>query len=924
MTQHPKSGARQPNGSAERDSRGKRQTIGLLIGLMDERYQSGIWPGVVDVAEEQDLNLICFAGNVLNSPYSFDAQGTVLYGLAGPENVDGLVILTGSIGGFIKPEEMAQFCKRYHPLPVSSIGLALEGIPSITVDNYKGMYDSITHLVELHGYRRIAFIRGTAGHHEAEERYRAYQDVLAEHGIPLDLDLVYQGDFWEMTGGIAIRDLLDQRQVDFEAVVAANDAMALGALTVLQERGIRVPYDVAIAGFDDVESACYSTPPLTTVRQPLYDMGRQAAELLLRQLRGEEIPLQNVLPTELVVRQSCGCFSATTIEAAAGKVTPADGSSFESAFAARRETIHSEMYQVLTISLEHLPPKRISAWIDHLLDAFESELSGGMPDTFLSALDKVLYEMLEQDDHVAIWQTVLSTMRHQLLPCLANPEHLAHSEDIWQQARVLIGEAAQRVQAYRRLLTEQHSQILRGVDQALITTTSLEELVDAAVEVMPQLGIERCYLSLYEGERPAPPPWSQLLLAYDQAGEIGRAGETERFPSRQLVPEGLLAQERRYTLVAQPLYFREDQLGFGLFEMGPPQGIVYRALSEQISSALKSALLAQEREQLLADVENRALHLQIAADVSRAASSILDLEELIQKVVDLLCERFQVHYAGLFLVDETGQRTGQAGKWALLRAGSGEAGRRMVAQGHKIEIGGSSMIGWCIANREARFALDVAQDPLHLKNPLLPDTRSEMSLPLCLGDRIIGALDVQSQEPSAFYESNRIVLQTVADQLAVAIENARSVSEMRRLNEHLQQTLDIQERLLETIEALSTPVVPLLDGIILLPLVGNIDSGRAQQIMEQLLEGVQKHHARVAILDITGIPVVDTHVANSLLRAAQATNLLGAEVILVGIRPEVAQTIVGLGVNLSLLSTTSNLQSGIEYALRRLGRKIQT
>ena len=149
-------------------------------------------------------------------------------------------------------------------------------------------------------------------------------------------------------------------------------------------------------------------------------------------------------------------------------------------------------------------------------------------------------------------------------------------------------------------------------------------------------------------------------------------------------------------------------------------------------------------------------------------------------------------------------------------------------------------------------------------------------------------------------------------------DNARAVDEMQRLNQDLRRNLDTQQRLLETIRALSTPVVPLLKRVILLPLVGHIDTERARQVMERLLTGIQQHHACIAIVDITGVPLVDTSVANSLLQAAHAAKLLGAEVVLAGIRPEVAQTIVRLGVDLSGIATESNLQSGVEYALRRL------
>jgi PAS domain S-box-containing protein len=139
-------------------------------------------------------------------------------------------------------------------------------------------------------------------------------------------------------------------------------------------------------------------------------------------------------------------------------------------------------------------------------------------------------------------------------------------------------------------------------------------------------------------------------------------------------------------------------------------------------------------------------------------------------------------------------------------------------------------------------------------------------------------------------------------------ERKREAEERARLQEQI-----IQAQAAALVE-LSTPLIPISDQVMVMPLIGAVDSRRAQQVIETLLHGVEQLHARVAILDITGVPVVDTHVANALLHAAQAVRLLGARMVLTGIRPEVAQTLVGLGVDLGDIVTQSTLQSGIAYA----------
>jgi PAS domain S-box-containing protein len=189
----------------------------------------------------------------------------------------------------------------------------------------------------------------------------------------------------------------------------------------------------------------------------------------------------------------------------------------------------------------------------------------------------------------------------------------------------------------------------------------------------------------------------------------------------------------------------------------------------------------REREDLVAALGRRSRQLQTAAEVSRAVSSILDPDALLPQVVDLVRERFDLYYAGLFLVDWTGEWTGEPGKWAVLRAGTGEAGQKMLARGHKLEIGGQSMIGWCVATKLPRVALDVGEDAVRFDNPFLPETRSELALPLVSRGRAIGALTIQSDAESAFSEEDIASLRTMGDHLANAIANARLYEEAQRL-----------------------------------------------------------------------------------------------------------------------------------------------
>jgi GAF domain-containing protein len=208
-------------------------------------------------------------------------------------------------------------------------------------------------------------------------------------------------------------------------------------------------------------------------------------------------------------------------------------------------------------------------------------------------------------------------------------------------------------------------------------------------------------------------------------------------------------------------------------------------LEEQMRQRQDMSLQLEDKNRRLVALaesqQRRAAQLQLAAEVSRAITQVVEPEELLVRVVDLIRERFDFYYVGLFLLDE-------AGRQAVLRAGTGEAGRIMLERQHRLEAGGLSMVGWVSANRKARIALDVGQEAARFANPLLPDTHSEMALPLLVGERVLGVLDVQSRLESAFSEEDVTVLQGVADQVGVALENARLFQQTRAALTQLEAT----------------------------------------------------------------------------------------------------------------------------------------
>ncbi|MBN1810529.1 MAG: GAF domain-containing protein [Anaerolineae bacterium] len=839
---------------AKRKKSQKRLTIGYLTHWIGPGYRT-TWPGIYDTICKHDVNLICFPAGQLRAPHQF-RQRNVVFDLISTEKLDGLILRSEALAAHISPKEFEALYKKYSAIPMVSIARVLPGIPSILLDNVQGMRSLITHLIETHGYRRIAFIRGPETHQEAEQRYHAYTQVLSEYDLPFDPNLVVAGDFTEHIGAEAARLLLDQRKLlpgeGFEAVIAANDSMALGALKVLQARGIRVPDDLALVGFDDIDASKYTMPALTTVQNPFYKLGVEATEMLLARIDGRDVPERTVLPLDLIVRQSCGCPLSVAIHNAVDSVLHhvPEKSDGQVSLSTHRESILSTLTQSVDI-----PPN--GEWVEQLLDAFIAQVEEG-GDAFLTTLEDILRQVTTSDADVFAWQDVLSSLRrHTLLHLDLDGAFLA--EAMLDQARVLVGDIARRQEGHRAVLAARRAQELQRLDLALTTDFDLTEFLDVATREIPRTGILNCYLSLFENSK-KPTDQSRLILALNGGKRVDLEPEGQLFSSCQLVPDGLLPPEQRHCLVLEPLYLHDHQLGFALFEAKPSQEEACDVLQSQISSALQGVLLLEaraeadaalekayaevemqvkmrtaeleqeiaerkqveaERGRLLKALERRSVHLQIATEVSHAASSILDMDELVQQVVDWVRERLDLYYVGLFLVDQTGEWAHDSmdhtepGQWAVLRSGTGEAGRQMVERGHRVEIGGDSTVGQCIANKRACLLLDGSKSPGSGDDSLLPETRSELALPLISRGQATGAITIQSSEETAFSEEDIAVLQTMADQLANAIENARlyeqaqrELTERKRVEKALKHRLEQLAALSQASQAVTASLEP--------------------------------------------------------------------------------------------------------------------
>ena len=271
----------------------KTLTIGVLLPDLYGEFFSEVIRGIDRAARSGGYHLLVSGSH--NDRQEIEAAVHAMHG-----RVDGLIVMSPGL----EPRAIVAGLPRRLPFVLLNCEEGSNGIDSVNVDNYGGAREMVQHLLGL-GHRRVAIIGGAADNYDARERMRGYRDAIESRGGVVDEELLLEGDFTESSGHKAAEKILglDPRPT---AIFAANDSMAIGALSALREAGVLVPVDVAMAGFDDIPIARYVSPPLSSVHVPIRGLGVRAVERLLLAMADVTEKAREVLPTRLVVRESCG------------------------------------------------------------------------------------------------------------------------------------------------------------------------------------------------------------------------------------------------------------------------------------------------------------------------------------------------------------------------------------------------------------------------------------------------------------------------------------------------------------------------------------------------------------------------------------------------------------------------------------------
>jgi DNA-binding LacI/PurR family transcriptional regulator/AraC-like DNA-binding protein len=619
---------------SSRQNKKKRLTFGLLTDSTDSSYHVDVLSGITDFVQDHDINLFIFIGGVFQSS-NINEYRNNFYSLANVDNVDGLLVLTPTLGTNIGPQGMSKVLSAFKPLPIVSIATRLPGITSVIINNRSGLSDLLIHFIEDHGCRRFACIRGPAHVPDAEERFRIFADIMKQYNIPIEKDLIIQGPYGTNFGIKAVKILLDNRKRSFDALISSNDDTALGVIEELKRRGISVPKDIRIAGFDDIAESTSFIPRLTTVHQPIYRIGRTACEILYNLIKGKKTKVLTKLPTELVIRESCGCTYPERIKTLHKKIIPID-------FAQKKKAILKELKH-LNIYLEHGRQKAGRIIFEKILDSFFNDLVLKDRGSFLKEWSEFLKLTQKQHYNFRIINRISYILRERLFPFVYDYRNPSYLFKICAKSEELIENLFMEREMDRKIKNSDMEVKLRDIYEELHTVTDIEQQMNSIYQGLLNFAVEDCYLSLF-GDPGQPLKTARLMLAAKNGLRLQIKENDSFFNPNNLVPQkGLLFTHERYTMIVSSLFYGEEQLGFILYNFIGWEPNPYEDIRMILSSALKNALLRDKMKNLIQDQKGPDQSTETA--VLAGKENYIDIRDKcsdfrIQRALDFINEKY--------------------------------------------------------------------------------------------------------------------------------------------------------------------------------------------------------------------------------------------------------------------------------------------
>ncbi len=546
--------------------------IGLILASIHTGSSLNLWTALAGEAAREGVSFFIFPGGRLDSLPDSEYLRNSIYRLANAENLDSLISWGSSIGGAVDIGELAKFHRALDPLPYVTIAHKMDGHPSVRFDAYSGMKTLMRHFLDVHGSRRIAFLRGPSSHLSAEDRFRAYRDALAEAGVGDEGSGGLVSDPFPWTDGeAAVIQLYESRGLvpgrDFDTLVGASDMMVLAAVQYLESRGYAIPGDFRCGGFNDSAESRILSSPLSTVHMPYAELGLSAFRLV-RTLGGQEglwTDQDLVLSTDLEIRESCGCGEGACHRADTAPCLQGDAEQ-------RKEDLLRRLSKLF-----RLDETDQNAFIQPLF----SKLDEKKIPSFLNLFEKVLFRYFGCDQDPRLLFEAIGMLK----------DARCYDADIINPLVIpmlqMVSQVQARVTAFEKYTTSKRYLILNSLKCDLLCTRDRRTLIAILCRQLPAIGIHSAALVIYDDEE-----YSHFLGGFLPSGEL--AEDTEPFPSRNLLPASLMSRFRNDVFLIQPLFMENQSLGYVVCNVPFYIGAVFEELRSSLSSAIRGIFLFEE------------------------------------------------------------------------------------------------------------------------------------------------------------------------------------------------------------------------------------------------------------------------------------------------------------------------------------------
>ncbi len=566
-------------------------TIGVFIPSLDDDYHEMTCKGIEECAKENNVNVIFVIGGPLYvSFYPYEAHSNILYKLFDSNNIDGLIISTASLGGFTTENKIKEFVQEYKNIPIISIGTKLQNTTNLLINNRQGMKDVINHLIEVHKARRIAFIQGSEDNYDAKIRYQAYREVLIEHNIPIKDELILQGNFTSLSGKICTSILLNNG-IQFDAIVAANDGMALGAIEELKRRGVNIPEDTLVTGFDNIFTSSFSDPPLTTIKQPVYQQGVEAMKKIISMIKTSQKSEDILLQTKLIIRKSCGCIPKSSAESIL--------SSYKKSNERKKDDLSVDLNKIiLEIQKSNIYEnfKMNPILVQDLLTTFINEFTGKTQNIFLTKFQGLVEDIIPHDQDLGDWIDILKMFQKFSFFYSSNEQFKLKSEELLKKARIIIDNTIEQFEAFQSNKMDTTIKNLAIAIDSLNSNFEISEFNSIVNKTFPNLGFNFVYASLFEGEN-LPSEKSKLFIAYKFQEDFRLPKEGVIYSTKNLVPNTFLNKKKRFSFIIKTLYFKDEvPFGFIIFNYNPE--LIHFSIEHHLSNALKGVFIYEELDKI--------------------------------------------------------------------------------------------------------------------------------------------------------------------------------------------------------------------------------------------------------------------------------------------------------------------------------------